>query len=113
MGVLFVILSHFSAAQPGASTNSEPATNRLSSKDQPVRYELIKTEDRGYGYNIYVSNTLFVHQPTIPCLPGRKGFKTKSDAKKVACLVISKIKKGQIPPSVTISEMEKLGIDLE
>ncbi len=112
MGILFAILSHLSVAQPANSPNSEPGSQRLSTKDQPVRYQLIHSESHGYGYDIFVNNTLFVHQPTIPCLPGNKGFKTKSDAKKVATLVIAKIKKGQIPPSVSISEMEKLGIDL-
>jgi hypothetical protein len=51
-----------------------------------------------------------IHQPSAPGLPGNEGFKTKADAEKVAKLVIDKIKKGEMPPSVTKEEMEKLKV---
>ena len=43
-------------------------------------------------------------------MPGNEGFKTKADASKVAQLVIGKIKKGEMPPTVTIEEMQKLKV---
>ena len=53
---------------------------------------------------------MLIHQPVIPGLPGNKGFKTKPDAEKVAKLVIEKIRKGQMPPTVTTEEMKKLKV---
>ena len=43
-------------------------------------------------------------------MPGNEGFKTKADAEKVAQLVIDKIRKGEMPPTVTIKEMKKLKV---
>lgn len=41
---------------------------------------------------------------------GNVNFKTKADAEKVAKLVIDKIKKGEMPPTVTIEELQKLKV---
>jgi len=43
-------------------------------------------------------------------MPGNKVCKTKADASKVSQLVIGKIKKGEMPPTVTIEEMQKLKV---
>ena len=52
---------------------------------------------------------MMIHQPSAPGLPGNEGFKSKEKASKVAELVISKIKNGEMPPSITMDEMKKLG----
>jgi hypothetical protein len=51
-----------------------------------------------------------IHQLSIPAMPGNDGFKTKADATKVAQLVIDKIKKGEMPPTVSIEELKKLNV---
>jgi hypothetical protein len=43
-------------------------------------------------------------------MPGNEGFKTKADAEKVAKLVIDKIKRGEMPPTVSVEEMKKLQV---
>lgn len=112
MGLLALFLHLPSYAHPVSSQQSEPVNIRLYTYDQQIRYQLIKGESGGFGYDIYVNGTLFIHQARIPCLQGKKGFKTKADARKVANLVMTKIKNGLNPPTVTISDMQKLGIDL-
>lgn len=49
-----------------------------------------------------------VHQASIPGMSGNKGFATKKDATKVAELVIEKMQKGIMPPTVTKEELQKL-----
>ena len=49
-----------------------------------------------------------IHQSSIPGLPGNEGFKTKDDAIKVAEMVVYKIRNGEMPPTVSIDEMESL-----
>jgi hypothetical protein len=49
-------------------------------------------------------------QPNKPGLSGNEGFKTQEQAQKVAELVIEKIKKGEMPPTVTIEELSELGV---
>jgi hypothetical protein len=53
---------------------------------------------------------LLIHQTTIPCLPGAEGFKFRPGAEKIAKLVIMKIQKGEMPPTVKIEELKKLKI---
>ena len=73
-----------------------------------LTYKIIDARDNTYGYDVYANNKKIIHQPSIPALPGNEGFATKVYAEKVALLVISKIKKGETLPTVTISEMKKL-----
>jgi len=51
-----------------------------------------------------------IHQTSAPALSGNEGFKTKKDAAKVALLVIEKVKKGEMPPTISIDEMKKLKV---
>jgi len=77
---------------------------------------LVKTEikvfqtENGWGYDIAVNGKPYIHQPTIPALPGNNGFKTKEEAEKIAGLVCDKIRKNIMPPSVTPEELGSFGI---
>jgi hypothetical protein len=79
-------------------------------KNASYSYTIIPSVNKTWGYDIYFQKRLFIHQPSIPGLPGNEGFKTKTDAKKTARLVIGKLKKGEMPPSVTIEEMKKIKV---
>ena len=71
----------------------------------------IKTykNENGWGYDVYVDGSLLVHQPSIPSLPGNKGFISETEAQKVAELVAGKIKQNIIPPTVDREELKRLG----
>ena len=73
-------------------------------------YKIISGANNTWGYNILRDNKIFIHQPNKPGLPGVEGFKTKEDAVKTAELVISKIKKGEIPPTVSRQELISLNL---
>jgi hypothetical protein len=75
-----------------------------------LTYEIIDAPNHTYGYDVLSDDRLIIHQKSIPAMPGNEGFKTKADASKVAQLVIDKIKKGEMPPTVTIEEMQKLKV---
>ena len=70
-------------------------------------YKVINSHNKSFGYDIFCNDKLLIHQTTIPGLPGNTGFKNDQDAKKIAVLVITKIKKGEIPPSVSTEELKK------
>jgi hypothetical protein len=74
-----------------------------------LTFQVFQAENKTWAYDIFSNNQLFIHQTTIPGLPGNKGFKTRDAATAVAKLVIEKIAGGQMPPSVTIDEMQKIG----
>ena len=75
-----------------------------------LTWKIIDAPNHTYGYDVLADDRLMIHQKSIPAMPGNEGFKTKADASKVAQLVISKIKKGEMPPTVTIEEMKKLKV---
>ena len=73
-------------------------------------YKAIETATTSSVTNVYADGKLLIHQTSIPALPGNEGFKTKQDAEKVVLLVIDKIKRGEMPPTVTIEELKKLKV---
>lgn len=98
-------------------SQTPPAPNtgiqNLHSKPDSLRYTIIPVTSNQYGYDIFVNDRLRIHQPTIPGLPGSTGFKSKSDAKKVALFVMNKINKGIMPPTITQEELKNLGIAIK
>jgi hypothetical protein len=105
------------------SGNEEKA--RVASKDSvsnPMRGKSVivktfqnnaeKNNLEGFGYDIYIDSSFSptVHQPNIPAVPGNRGFANENDAKRVGELVASKVKNNIMPPSITVAELDSLGI---
>lgn len=108
-----IVILVFGITFLNAQTQSEQKTAfslDKSSKSKNITAKIIPSINNTWGYDILVGNKLTIHQLNIPAIPGNEGFKTKKSAQKVADLVISKMKKGEMPPSVTIEEMKKLKI---
>lgn len=64
----------------------------------------------GFGYDIYIFDALYVHQPNVPAINGNRGFKTKAQAQKAGEFVAYKIRNNIMPPSVSIKELDSLGV---
>lgn len=82
----------------------------IKQNDSIYHFRIIPSINNTWCYDIYKDKKLFIHQTCVPGFPGNEGFKTKSDAEKVAQLVIEKLKKGEMPPSVTKEELTKLKV---
>lgn len=78
-------------------------------KSDSIKYKVFKTAS-GWGYDIYISNTLCIHQPNIPATSGNNGFSKKKFAVKTATLVIDKISRNIFPPTVTVGELDSLKV---
>ena len=79
-------------------------------KAEAYSIKIIPSAAQTFGYEIYQGVKLLIRQVNIPGLPGIKGFKTKSDAKKVAELVCQKLARGLMPPTIEKEEMRKLNV---
>ena len=90
------------AQNPPADTGTTAVTS--------YTWNIIAAPGNTYGYDIYRQGKLLVHQTTIPGMPGNQGFAKKKDAEKVAKLVIGKLEKGIMPPTVTKEELQKLKV---
>lgn len=68
------------------------------------------TRYAGFGYDIYMKDQLYIHQPGIPAISENKGFYTADAAQKTAEFVVFKIQNNILPPSVSIQELDSLGV---
>jgi hypothetical protein len=75
-----------------------------------LTYKIIDAPNHTWCYDIFADGRLVIHQTSVPALPGNEGFQTEKKASKVALLVIEKIKKGQMPPTISIGEMKQLNV---
>jgi len=99
------------ATSLAAHAHTSPITRPWQQPGSDTTYRIIHSLENTYGYEILIKKRLFIHQPCIPGLPGNKGFARKSDAKKTARLVINKIQKGIVPPSITTKELDSMKIN--
>lgn len=78
--------------------------------DSDLRIEIITSNDSTFGYDIFRDEKLLIHQPHVPAVPGSKGFNAREHAMKVAELVVEKIRNNTFPPSVSVDELDSLGV---
>jgi len=105
--VLFSLVC-LNACENAAQT---PAREVGQSKKSETEVKVFKGEN-GWGYDIYVGGKKYIHQTTIPSIPGTLGFASKKDAKKVGALVMGKVDRNEMPPSVTPEELKELQIKI-
>lgn len=64
----------------------------------------------GWGYNILVNDTVYIHQDYMPGVPGIHAFTTEESALKVGNYVSEKLRKRKAFPTVYPRELDSLGI---
>lgn len=105
---LLLFFANISFAQQAKNTPQATFPDAAQFQQSTITYKIIDAEGNTYGYNIYTDGQLMIHQPTKPGMAGNRGFDTKETASKMAALVVSKIKKGEMPPSVSAEEVKKV-----
>jgi len=80
----------------------------ISLNNSNINYKIISAINNTWGYDVFINDKLIIHQTTIPSLPGNEGFKTKKAAENTAKLVVFKINKGVMPPTITIQELKSI-----
>ena len=103
----FMFVVHISFAQQAAKNNTQatfPSASQFANSN--FSYKIISATEKTFGYDILADGKLMIHQPTIPGMPGNKGFKSEAAAQKIAVLVIDKIKNGEMPPTVSVEEVK-------
>ena len=61
-------------------------------------------------HDIMVNGKKMIHQPTIPAISGNHGFHSESDASNAGALVKRKLLNNEMPPTISIDELNSLGI---
>ena len=109
---------------PGVSISAEgnavkkdvkKETTQQKGKDNPyanaeISTKIISSAHKTFGYDILLNGKPLVHQPSIPAMPGNDGFTSKEKAQKVANFVVKKIRNNEMPPTVTIEDLNRMGV---
>ncbi len=85
---------------------------KVIKENQSLQVKAFNTHNKGWGYDIYKDNKLYIHQEIIPAIEGRKCFASKDEAMRLGELVARKIKQGKGGglPQITIQEIDSLKI---
>lgn len=99
----------------GTSVKKQEVKKDVKNQTNPyanakITVKIIPSVNKTFGYDIFVDGKLLVHQPHIPAVPGNKGFATKEKAKIVADFVVKKIRSNEMPPTITVDNLNKLGV---
>ena len=92
----------------------EKRTNKINKQQELVGEKLslkiTESEYTGFGFEILQGTNPLIIQPHIPAIQGIKGFKTKEQASIVGNYMIYKINHGIMPPSISVQDLDSLGI---
>lgn len=94
------------SAQAETTTAAFPRTPTRAT----ITHRLIDAPNGTFGYEILADGKLLVRQTNVPGQPGNTGCTTKADAEQLAVLVSDKVKRGEMPPTVTKEELQQLSI---
>ena len=64
--------------------------------------------EQGWGYDIYMGDKRYIHQPHKPAVGGNQGFENAGQANAIAEFVIHKLNQGIMPPSVSAIEVDSI-----
>ena len=106
--VLLVCVFTVKAQTTTKETETKPPPNKYA--NAKFEWKIIDAPNNTHGYDIYADGDLLIHQTNIPGMPGNDGFKTKIDAQNCAKYIITKIQKGEMPPTVTPEELKKIRV---
>jgi len=78
---------------------------------QQARYQLqVLSTPSGWGYQVFDNGQSLIYQPTVPGVPGNRGFENEELARRVGERIITKLRQGQFPPTITPEELSQLGV---
>jgi hypothetical protein len=90
---------------------SKQITKQYVLDDMDTTFRIVQAPENTYGYEIVLGNKTLIRQLNIPGRAGTKGFKKRTDAEKIARLILVKLGKGIMPPTINEKDLIKLKIN--
>ncbi len=89
--------------------NTSGAKNQSVPIDKSVTISTFEVNG-GWGYDILINDTIYIHQNHVPAINGMFVFTSESEAFRVADVIAEKINNNIIPPTINQDEMQALGV---
>ena len=100
-----------SAQQRDTATSSTVAFPAASvHSEAKITARIIEAPNGTFGYEVLSNGKLFVRQTNLPGRPGLNGCPTREHAEKFSALVMEKIQRGEMPPTVTAEDLKAFGL---
>jgi hypothetical protein len=94
-----------------ADEEAKEFENNLAAEKQDDEYSIeTYSVSTGWGYKIFKGSQVLINQSHIPAIGGMVHFQSEEQAKRTAKLVISKIRNGSFPPTISVAELDSLRI---
>lgn len=91
-------------------SDTKAKTTATTTNSNEFAYLSIENTDGTWGYQLFKDGKMMIDQKNIPAIQGNRGFSTKEKAEKMGMFILEKVKNGGFPPTVSIEEMDSLGV---
>ncbi len=102
---MIIFLLSCGSEQSQKTTDQQTVSEGLDT----ITTRVIPIED-GWGYEVLINNKVYVNQTIIPAISGKYAFGEYQDARKTAAFVVQQMMQNVIPPTVSVEELDSLGV---
>ena len=123
LGLIFVSCGDAANKKnPENSPKNSTKNEALSVKDKPVEDEIrekntsvydVRTVENasGWGYEVWKDGAMVIKQEHIPAVQGIRSFSSQEQAQKAADIIKTKLEQGIFPPTMSMAELQSIGVD--
>ena len=123
LGLIFVSCGDAANKKnPENSPKNSTKNEALSVKDKPVEDEIrekntsvydVRTVENasGWGYEVWKDGAMVIKQEHIPAVQGIRSFSSQEQAQKAAGIIKAKLEQGIFPPTMSMAELQSIGVD--
>ncbi len=112
LSLFFIGVFCFSCNSPVDTNTHADKVEKRSAASSPQFEIKTFTYETGWGYDIYLNNQKYIHQPNIPAINGLHVFVSEDDAIKVAQLMVRKMEDGMSQPTISVEDLDSLHIEI-
>jgi Na+-transporting methylmalonyl-CoA/oxaloacetate decarboxylase gamma subunit len=102
-----------STKNEGVSQKDKPVEAEIREKNTSV-YEVRTVENAsGWGYEVWQDGAMVIKQEHIPAVQGIRAFSSQEQAQKAAEIIKAKLDQGIFPPTMSMAELQSIGVDIK
>ena len=121
--LLFLLISCENSTDEVKSTivnETDPETRPSATMEEKIEVENVRKSpyevktiqnSLGWGYEVWKDGALIINQTHIPAIQGLRAFASQEQAQNAVDIIKIKLDKGIFPPTISIDELQGIGVD--